>query len=716
MAVTRKNEANILMRLTRSLPLPWLLFFLLLQTLVFSQPTTQTCSHFCGDVKIPYPFGLSPNCSLPGFQLSCNLRQPPLPPILSLPGTKLRILDISNGELRIDSSRFIASHCAGGQSTLPHLTLPRTSPFTFSGSSNRFIAIGCDTVAVISDGDGTFTSGCVSLCAGPESIVGATAAGECSGVGCCEAAVPYGRRHLSLAARSIFGYVNVSPFSNCSYSFLSENGGHQFKVEDLRDFNSRASISTRLDWAVGEGDGCSSAYLCGENGYCVPSPRGSGYLCNCLQGFKGNPYLNGSYGCQDVNECLNTDTSPCVPEARCQNLVSGYKCSCPFGRTGDGTKNRSGCRNIFPIVEAILGTALVIGVILVFGLWIYFASKQRSLIKLREQYFRQNGGLLLKHQISTREGFADNTRIFSSEELQRATAGYSDNRIIGTGSNGTVYKGILDDQVTVSVMKSRALERSQIDQFINEVFILSHINHRNVVRLLGCCLETKVPMLIFEFVANGTLYKQLHERDYGRRLQWKDRVRIAIETAEALAYLHSVASMSIFHRDINSSNILLDDNFTAKISDFGISTMVPMDHTKVPILVRGTFGYLDPDYFQTSQLTAKSGVYSFGVVLVELLTGEKPVSFERSKEDSNLAMYFLSSLNCKDLWEFIDVEVMREGNFEQVSAVAELARKCLLLRGEKQPTTKEVAQELALVAGCWKNEGNGEIEEEKVAR
>lgn len=344
------------------------------------------------------------------------------------------------------------------------------------------------------------------------------------------------------------------------------------------------------------------------------------------------------------------------------------------------------------------------------GLWFYFALKKRTLIKLKERYFHQNGGLLLKQQLSTREG-SDCTRIFSAEELKRATCNYDDARILGTGAYGTVYKGVLEDGTTVAIKKSKVMDQNQIDQFINEVVILTQINHRNVVRLLGCCLETKVPMLVYEFISNGTLHKHIHDRDLHDRISWRARLRIATETAEALAYLHSAASMVIFHRDVKSSNILLDDNYTAKVSDFGISRLVPLDQTQVPTLVQGTFGYLDPEYLQTNQLTAKSDVYSFGVVLVELLTGQKPVSFERSRDDSNLAMYFLSSLKCKDLKDFMDRDVMREASVEQLSAVSELARKCLLLRGDKRPTMKEVAQELLIIAGMG-SYGKDETEEE----
>ncbi|XP_039123939.1 wall-associated receptor kinase 3-like [Dioscorea cayenensis subsp. rotundata] len=512
----------------------------------------------------------------------------------------------------------------------------------------------------------------------------------------------------------MFGYANVSTFNNCSYAFVVERGGYVFDQHHLSmmDFPRRVSISMRLNWVI---PGDFSFTLCGDNSYSLPLFHG--YLCNCSHGYSGNPYLNGSHGCQDIDECQHPQTNPCVSSARCRNRVPGYKCECPFGSRGDGTRAGSGCKKIFQIVEAILGTGMGIGAILICGLWFYFVLRNRALIKLKEQYFRQNGGLLLKQQVSNREAGADCARIFSNEELEKATHKYDECRILGTGGYGTVYKGVLEDGTVVAIKKSRVMDRMQIDQFINEVVILTQINHRNVVKLLGCCLETEVPLLVYEFIPNGTLYSHLHEKSPSSlRITWSDRLHIAIETAEALAYLHSAASMPVFHRDVKSSNILLGDNLTAKVSDFGISRLVPLDQTQVPTLVQGTFGYLDPEYFQTSQLTSKSDVYSFGVVLVELLTGHKPVSTERSREDSNLAMYFLSSLKCKDLREFIDRDVMREDNLEQLKSVAELARKCLLLRGDKRPSMKEVAQELVLIASfgrCHHDGGDHEVEEQE---
>ncbi|KAK9109561.1 hypothetical protein Sjap_017621 [Stephania japonica] len=630
------HEANP----SRSLRL-FLVFLFFVPFKINSNPLTN-CDETCGHIEIPFPFGIGHGCALsPPFQLSCNTTLHSIHvPFLS--DTQLQVLSISNGQFRINSTPYIAQDCLDSSHHVAQISLPETGPFTISDSSNVFTAIGCDTVAVITD-DKSFTSGCVSLCGSQTSVTN----GSCSGIGCCESAIPKGKTHLGLGTNSINGYKNVSDFDKCSYAFVVEKGGFSFVERDLRDFMERAEIAMNLDWIVGD-ESCSTIdfNVCGENSFCVDSVRGRGYLCNCSDGYHGNPYLNGSKGCQ--------------------------------------------------------GTGFGLGILLLCGLWFYCALKKRTMMKLKEQYFRQNGGLMLKQQISSCEGRTDYPKIFSLEELTQATQNYNESRIIGRGGFGTVYKGIMKDGIVVAIKRSKVMNQNQIDQFINEVIILMQINHRNVVKLLGCCLESEVPMLVYEFISNGTLHQHIHENTTGTRIPWQDRLRIAVETAEALSYLHSAASMPIYHRDVKSSNILLDDNYTAKVADFGLSRLVPLDQTQVPTLVQGTFGYLDPEYFHTSQLTEKSDVYSFGVVLVELLTGQKPVSLERSQEESNLAMYFLSSMSNKDLAEFLDKNVVSEANINELRAVAELARRCLLLRGDKRPTMKEVAQELALIASCGK--------------
>ncbi|OVA05886.1 Protein kinase domain [Macleaya cordata] len=621
----------------------------------FALVQTKTgCEAKCGNISIPYPFGIGPNgngCSIDGtgfdYSVTCNTSYNPPKPFLGK--GNIEIVSISETEFRIKNTpATVCFNESGGlllDESMAWMNFSMT-PFTFSQTKNRFFGIGCDMMAMIEGPDlKNYTSQCLSGCESKEDLID----GSCSGKGCCQSTIPKGlKKFIAYAVTSTQNDTSHTwSFDPCRYAFMAEEEQYAFKASDLLNgtsFHSKGKdVPVVLDWAIGnktceEAQKDLATFACQENSYCNNSDNNPGYRCTCLEGYEGNPYL--SPGCQDVNECEDLNNYPC--EGFCINTNGSYNCSCPKGSHGDGRKGGSGCireNQAFPVIKIILGIGLGFLFLIGGSSWLYLCARKRKLIKLKEKFFLQNGGLLLKQQISSHEGGRESKKIFTAEELKLATKNYDESRILGRGGYGTVYKGILSDNRIVAVKKSKIVGENQIEQFINEFVILTQINHRNVVKLLGCCLETEVPLLVYEYVSNGTLFQHIHNKVDGMSssISWESCLKIAAETASALAYLHSAASTPIIHRDIKSTNILLDENYTAKVSDFGAS---------------------------------------------------------RSHEQRNLASYFISSMEENDVFQVIDARVMTEAKREYVLVVAELAKRCLNLKGEERPTMKEVAGEL----------------------
>ncbi|KAL7156122.1 hypothetical protein ABFS83_03G121500 [Erythranthe nasuta] len=688
------------------------------------------CTDNCGGVAIPFPFGTSENCyMLPNFKVTCN--QTFTPPRLFIGESTMQITEINLTAGYVRVMKLTNRDCYHPNGTRASrsssmTTVPRF--LTINNVANRFTIVGCDAYGYISGRrvGRNFTTGCTAMCESTADLE----EGSCTGSGCCQTSIPENVNRIDIRLRSYSNYTGVRDFNDCGFAFLVEESSFRFYANNLTSLKNVTRLPMIIDWAIGNETSCESAtrnstsYACvSPNSTCEKPENGYGYRCHCPAGYRGNPYLIN--GCEDINECEDPDLvkRTCRSDSHCTNRVGGFDCICPSGYSGDGRLDGEGCRRGESlIIKLVAGIALGVVILLLAACVLYLELRRRKNNLIKQKNFLQNGGMLLQEKLSARERSQDTVKIFTSVELEKATNDFHNDMIIGQGGFGTVYKGLLqENNNTVAIKKSKRVDPNQTEQFINEVLVLSQVNHRNVVRLLGCCFETEVPLLVYEFVDNGTLSSHVHNQDKARYLNWETRLRIAAETAGVLSYLHSSASTPIIHRDVKSDNILLDSTFTAKVADFGASRLVPIDHTQLSTMVQGTFGYLDPEYMQTNQLTEKSDVYSFGVVLLELLTGRGAICFDKPEEEKNLSYFFLSMLKQDRIMEVVDDSIMGdEKSREQIMEVAKLAKGCLYVRGEDRPSMKEVAMELeGLRLGgkhAWARNGDEGEETESLLR
>ncbi|KAJ7540184.1 hypothetical protein O6H91_10G004500 [Diphasiastrum complanatum] len=588
------------------------------------------CKRACGKVAIPYPFGLSPECARSSqyelnctcarssqYELNCtdsnnslaqeNLEDPSGPwPFLSTPSGPFQVINISSNYLSINTTKIKAmaktpaenGDCSGLANA--SLELDPYGPYIIS-SQNIFLVTGCGSIGAYSmegpleslySGDG--------ICGPP--CINQFDLHYCNDYSCC-IVIMKASRQIYMQGRGInfTGQDNVCGFS----SILDTTTYHTWNPGGV----GIGQYGVRLVWAILDYPNCTVAksqpdYACFDKGplsSCNESGDISGYFCECTAtGYEGDGYKNGT-GCADVNECANPSLNNCAENATCANLHGTYNCSCEKGLIGDGYRNGTNCTRPSesnPPVALISGIAsgigifITINVVIVWCLWRRWKNRlggscenlQLSTINFHETLM----------ELQKRDG-ANVCKIFSLEELKKATNNFSQDHELGSGGFGTVFQGVLEDYMRVAIKRPKnevGESQNDIKQFINEVTILSQVNHRNLVKLLGCCLETRVPLLVYEYVLNGNLLEHLQgqkriECKSSLVLDWDKRLDIAIGIAEALRYLHFGTSPPIYHRDVKCSNILLDDKYQAKVADFGISRLIPIESTHFSTMIQG---------------------------------------------------------------------------------------------------------------------------------
>ncbi|KAK8280778.1 hypothetical protein V6Z11_D09G199800 [Gossypium hirsutum] len=305
--------------------------------------------------------------------------------------------------------------------------------------------------------------------------------------------------------------------------------------------------------------------------------------------------------------------------------------------------------------------------------------------------------------------------VFTYKELEEATNNFDSNRELGDGGFGTVYYGKLRDSRTVAVKRLYENNYRRVEQFMNEVYILTRLRHPNLVSLYGCTSRhSRELLLVYEYVENGTVADHLHgECAKPGALPWHIRLDIAIETASALRYLHA---SDIIHRDVKTNNILLDNYFHVKVADFGLSRLFPTDVTHVSTAPQGTPGYVDPEYHQCYQLTSKSDVFSFGVVLTELISSKPAVDIMRHRHEINLWNMAINKIQNRALHELVDPSLEFETDEKvrkKISLVAKVAFQCLQNEKDMRPTMAQVFEALVGIQNEeYKKEKGEEIEME----